>query len=265
MTLSVAANNQGPAIFLKSYIVTWFYIWQGKIDLAHKESSECLRVAEESGDIYYQTPAYISYGSLSYVKGDFDKAESYLLQALAFSEKTGHYTNWMTACQYIFELYISRAKYKEALNYYERMISILEPTKYRLSEIGLYKVGLARARVLNSDQDIDLSEVLKYYSDIRSKAMKHRCSRYICEILLNVDLHIDKAEDWIKKAIETDKKNGFMFFLGQDYILYSELFQRKGDLSKARENFIKAIEIFKDCGADGWVEKYEKELTSLTP
>jgi hypothetical protein len=26
----------------------------------------------------------------------------------------------------------------------------------------------------------------------------------------------------------------------------------------------KAIEIFRECGADGWVEKYEKELASFS-
>jgi len=48
--------------------------------------------------------------------------------------------------------------------------------------------------------------------------------------------------------------------LYKDYALYSDLFKRKGDLSRARENLIKAVEIFKECGADGWVEKYERGL-----
>jgi hypothetical protein len=54
-----------------------------------------------------------------------------------------------------------------------------------------------------------------------------------------------------------------MFHLGKDYALYADLFKRKGDLSKARENLGKAIEILKECGADGWVKKYEKELAAL--
>jgi len=33
--------------------------------------------------------------------------------------------------------------------------------------------------------------------------------------------------------------------------------------SKAKENLNKAIEIFTECGADGWVDKYEKELAEL--
>jgi hypothetical protein len=41
------------------------------------------------------------------------------------------------------------------------------------------------------------------------------------------------------------------------------LFIRKGDQSKAKENLGRAIEIFKECGADGWVQKYEKDLAVL--
>jgi hypothetical protein len=54
-----------------------------------------------------------------------------------------------------------------------------------------------------------------------------------------------------------------MFDLGRDYTLYASLLKRKGDTLKAKEKLSKAIEIFKECGADGWVEKYEKELAAL--
>jgi hypothetical protein len=54
-----------------------------------------------------------------------------------------------------------------------------------------------------------------------------------------------------------------MFLLGMDYALYAEFFKRKGDRLKAQENLGKAIDIFKECGADGWVEKAEKELAAL--
>jgi tetratricopeptide (TPR) repeat protein len=263
LTLSGKTNNPGPKIFLKSYIITWFHSWQGNIRKAHEEGLSCLRAAQETGDIYYQTPATICYGVLSYVKGDFENAESYLLQALAFSEKTGHYTNWMTACEHIFELFISRGEYQKAQSYYEKMISILEPTKYRPSEIGLYKVGLARAKVLGSGQDIDINELLEYCSKIRSKRMQNKCFRYICEILLNIDSHINRADKWLEKIIKSDKRANFRFFLGQDYALYAELYKRTGNRSKAKEHLSKAVEIYKECDADGWVEKYEKELAEL--
>ena len=52
--------------------------------------------------------------------------------------------------------------------------------------------------------------------------------------------------------------------LGRGYVLYAELFNKKGDRTSAREKLGKAIEILNECGADGWVEKYEKEMTLLS-
>jgi len=54
-----------------------------------------------------------------------------------------------------------------------------------------------------------------------------------------------------------------MFNLGRDYALYAELYRKKGDFSKTRENLNKAIEIYEECGADGWVKMAEKELAEL--
>jgi hypothetical protein len=89
-------------------------------------------------------------------------------------------------------------------------------------------------------------------------------ARYIGEILLSInDQHITEAENWIKKTITADKRHGMMFCLGQDYATCAELLKRKGDKSKAKGNLSKAVEIFKECGVDGWVMKYEEELASL--
>jgi Tfp pilus assembly protein PilF len=85
--------------------------------------------------------------------------------------------------------------------------------------------------------------------------------KYLAEILINLEgNHLNTAEKWIHEAIEADRKNGMKFCLGRDYVLSAEIYQRKGDPLKAKENINKAIAIFKECGADGWVEKYEKEL-----
>jgi len=97
------------------------------------------------------------------------------------------------------------------------------------------------------------------------KAAEGWIQRYIGEILLNIDdQHISEAEHWIRKAIEADQRNRMMFHLGKDYALYAELFKRKGDRSKTRENLGKAIDLFKECGADGWVVKAENELVAIS-
>ena len=61
---------------------------QGKTDLAFQMSTEALQAATESGDIMALQPAYTSHGMSYYYKGHFHEAEKYLLEALAYYEKT---------------------------------------------------------------------------------------------------------------------------------------------------------------------------------
>ena len=118
--------------------------------------------------------------------------------------------------------------------------------------------------MINDEKDIDLESLYGYVHENKVKIYSGWMRRYIGEILLNIDDdHFPDAEEWIRKAIEADKLNGMVWHLGRDYVLYANLFKRKGDQSKAKEKLNKAIGILQECGADGWVEKYEKDLAEL--
>jgi hypothetical protein len=54
-----------------------------------------------------------------------------------------------------------------------------------------------------------------------------------------------------------------MFNLGKDHALYADWFKKKGDTYGAKEQFTRAIDLFRECGADGWVERTEKALAEL--
>ena len=123
---------------------------------------------------------------------------------------------------------------------------------------------LALTKVMNNDKEIHLNEIFKYYDANKTKWCEGLMRNCIGSILLNIgDQHISEAEDWIRKSIEANQKYSMMWDLAQDYALYAELFKRKDDFTKAKKNLSKAIEMFKECGADGWVEKYEKELVAF--
>jgi hypothetical protein len=123
---------------------------------------------------------------------------------------------------------------------------------------------LIRARSLINPNEIDLESLYVLSRNIKLKVVQGRVSSNIVAILMNmVNGHLPEAETWIQKAVNEDQTNGTRFFLGRDYALYAEWFKRNGDLPKAWGKLEMAIEIMKECGADGWVEKYEKELTLL--
>jgi tetratricopeptide (TPR) repeat protein len=116
---------------------------------------------------------------------------------------------------------------------------------------------------MNNERDIRLESLYGYTAKNKLRADDGWRRRYIGQILLNYK-RLSEADDWIKRAIKADKKNGVMWSLARDYALYAELYKRRGNPEKARENLSKAIEILKECGADGWVEKYEEELSALS-
>jgi hypothetical protein len=52
--------------------------------------------------------------------------------------------------------------------------------------------------------------------------------------------------------------------LASDHALYADWFKKKGDLLGAKEQLTKAIDLFQECGADGWVTRAEKSLAELS-
>ena len=126
-------------------------------------------------------------------------------------------------------------------------------------------VGIARSKVMNKEKDVNLESLLVHCRNNKVKAFEGSIERYVGEIFLNVDdQHFPEAEHWIRGAIEADRRNGMMLNLGRDHSLCAELFKRKGDRSKFQEHLGKAIDLFKECGAGGWLKKAEEEFAALS-
>ena len=264
LEINVAANNLWGIAATKSCIARTVYCFQGKIDLSYQASHEGLRLAEESGDTLSKAEAYLSLGFSCYGKGYLDEAERHLLKAIDFCERLNLVAMQAMASFRLGETYFHRREYQKSKDHCGKAIWLNEYGKFFPSYGNLAKIALVRAKVVNNEKDIDLESLYGYKTGNKVKLLDGTMQRYIGEILLNIeDQHVTDAEDWIKKAMEADQRNGVMFELGRDYALYAGLFKRKGDQPKAKQNLSKAIEIFKECGADGWVEKSEQELASL--
>ena len=155
-------------------------------------------------------------------------------------------------------------EYEKSQDCFAKGISLHRQYTYLPSWSNLFKIALAQAKVMNNEMDIDLPELSKWHKDNRVEMFNGWMARHIGEILLNIDeKHISEAEEWTKRAIEADTKNGTRLSLGHDHALYAELFKRKGDTAKAKENLTKAMEIYKECGADGWVTRTEEALAAI--
>jgi class 3 adenylate cyclase/tetratricopeptide (TPR) repeat protein len=264
LEINVAANTLWGISVLKSIISHWIYTVQGRIDLAYQISNQALQIAEESGDIYSKAFAQSYHGYASYCKGFLDEAERNLLKATELCERINYFIMEAQAQRFLGDTYFDMRKYQKSQDAYKKAVSLSENLGVMPSYINFYKISLAKTKVMNNERDFDFESLYGYVRENNLKIFEGCMIRRIGRILVHInDKHITDAEDWIKKAIEADKKNSMMWSLGRDYAIYAELLVRKGDQSKAEVTLKKAIKILKECGADGWVDKYKKELSEL--
>jgi tetratricopeptide (TPR) repeat protein len=264
LDINIAAKALWGIAVIKGNLARYCYFYPGKISLGFQSTAEALCAAEESGDIMSKGFVYCSHGISCYGRGLFEEAEKHLLKGIEFCEKLNEKGWNATAHIYLGETYFEMGDLPRSKNYYEKGGFLLEHMHLLPSFVGYTKIGAARSRVVNNEKNVDLESLYTYSRDNKIKATEGWISRGIGGILLNIDdRHMPEAEKWIQKAIEADQRNGMRFFLGTDYAFYAELLKRKRDLLRAHENLAKAIEILKECGADGWVSKYEKEMASI--
>jgi class 3 adenylate cyclase/tetratricopeptide (TPR) repeat protein len=264
LNINVTANNLWGIAVAKSILAHNLFYPAGRINLQFKTTDEALRIAEESGDIFSKAHTYVMHGISYCAKGLPAEAQNHLLKGAEFCERID-LQMWNALAQlHLGETYFEMGDFLRSEEHYKRLISVLENARLLPSLAGFGQVGVARSKVMNKDKEVNLESLYNHSRNNKIKVFEGLISKYIGEILLNLDdPEISKAEQWIQKAIESDQRNGMMFHLAKDHASYANAFKRKGQMPEARENLGKAIEILKDCGAAGWVKKYEDELASL--
>jgi tetratricopeptide (TPR) repeat protein len=263
LEINVAANSLWGISAIKT-ILSGLSLNNGKIHIGCQLSEEGLRLAEESGDIYSKSMAHINHGYALICKGSFIEAEEYLLKGNELCDKINFFAWNVIAQTYLAETYFQIREHEKSKVHYGKAITYLKQAGFGHSRANFGRLGIARAKVMINEKDIDLESLYGYVEQNNIKELDGQVRRYLAEILLNIDdQHLAEAAGWAEKAIDSDTQNGMKFRLGQDYVIYAEVFKRKGDQAKAKENLNQAIATFKECGADGWVEKYEKELAEL--
>jgi tetratricopeptide (TPR) repeat protein len=263
LELSEITNNK-MGITASKAAMSQMYTFQGNIDLAFKAGKESLDIVKESGDIFFKGIGYSAYGCALYYMGMLSEAEGYLLEGLDFCDKTSQaaWGSW-TAC-HLGCMYFDIGDYIKAEEFLKKIISTFENANFLFSWSHMNKSGLTKTKIRNYNRDVDLNELLDNFNSVKIKVGKGWYARNVGDVLLNIDDdHLTDSEVWIKKAMDADTHNGTRWQLASDHILYADWFKKKGDIQGAKEQLTKAIDIFKECRADGWVTRTQESLAKL--
>jgi len=264
LAINVATNSLWGTSIMKSWMSALVYNHCGKYDLGYQTSTEALRIAEESGDIFSKATAHWAHGLSFSCKGLLEEAEEHLLKAISLAERIGLLGVSAPSHGVLGEVYFFMGEYRKAQDASEEAASLYKRIGNGPSQVNFVGIGAAMAKVMKGESLVDLERLNDQADQNRLKYVDGTNAARIGMILLNIDdQHMNEAEDWIKKAIQAHESSGMIGFLGRDHALYAELLKKKGDLPGAKEKLNTAIEILTECGADGWVKKYQEELAAM--
>ena len=263
LAINTEVNNLWGAAVMKGF-QSLFQCWGGQIEMSYRTGKEAVDLAEVSGDIYSRSHVYFCHGTSCSGRGDLEEAIEILSKGIALCERANLPAPASLASLYLGEAHLEIGEYEVAKKSCRACAESLESDRYLSSMSNMARIALEKAQILGGEINVELARLHRYVRDNRIKIFEGFTRRYLGEILFTISAQqFPEAQHWLEQAIEADKRNGMRFHLARDYALYAELFKRKGDMFKAKEQLGQAIEIYKECGAEGWVTRAEEELARL--
>lgn len=256
LEVNEAIGSQWGTSSLKSVLSYFVFYPQGKVDLGLETSKNAVRIANESRDTYTKSIAYIVHGVFCYCKGQFDKAMTYLSKGVELSEKCNFFS-WNALAQFCMGDYLYEiGEYIKSTACFEKSIQKVTESNVGPSWCNIGRIGIARNITLSGGKDFDLDSLASRVSDFKITFYQGWICRTLFEAFINAgEADFSKIKIWILNAIQADSENGMRFSLGKDYLVYAEQLVKANEPRKAKENLKRAIDIFQECGAIGWVKK----------
>lgn len=157
-------------------------------------------------------------------------------------------------------------RYTMAILFFKRAVATWTNTNQLQQWLPYLKISLERAIIADGGHPATDVDPIIYRQKNKNKMAAGIIDATIADILIHIDhTYIPKAETLIQSAIAADQRNNTKWCLGQDYAVYAEVCRARGDQAGVKNNLCKAMDIFRECGADGWVDFYENRLATLPP
>jgi tetratricopeptide (TPR) repeat protein len=266
LELSHQANNIPGISFVNAMTGSFALAFQGKISSANMHTTAAIRTSESCIDAHIKAVAHSTHGTVCFFKGDLAEAIRLFSEAIDLTSKSNNdLWKWWSEFWMAHTFYHS-GEYKEARHYFRETIMTFKDRKDISVPVpweSFHKLCLEMARVASCKAAVDFCP-----SFYRSKKVSPFIEGiYIATIARTLIMcgkdRWAEAESLLNDAIAADERIGTRWSLAQDHAALSELHHKKDDLASAKHHLSRAIEIMQECGADGWVQRYQKALSAI--
>ena len=249
LKINIETKNIWGTSVVMGCISHWVLNYSGLIAKGYKMSRKALKLAIKSGDIYSKAVAYTLHGASLYFKGENEKAEEYLLKGATLNSKIGFKFVRALAHFYLGHNYYQTGELHKAKVNYRQTVEILEDIQCLPSMANLCRICILLIKAKTLDENT-LKQLKAYASSNSLKAFEGWMLRKIGKLTIGPDTESAiEAEHWVKKAIQSDERNGARWQLVKDYALYSKILEQLEQGEKAELTLRKAKMIDAICQA----------------
>jgi tetratricopeptide (TPR) repeat protein len=176
-----------------------------------------------------------------YFHDENEKAEEYLSKGANLNAKIGFKFVCALAHFFLGHNCFESGKWQKAEDNYRRTIEILESIKCLPSMANFCRICILLKDKSKFNESI-LNQLEDYVNSNNLKAFEGWMQRLIAKLIIfQGDEFVIEAETWIKRAIQSDTRNGTRWQLAKDYFLYSKILKQL-DQSKKAESALKKAE-----------------------
>ena len=261
MALSEMGHHLRGLSAAKAAMTAYALLFTGRVGDAGELSRGALQAAAECADAHTKGIAYGAHGAACFFKGDFDAARRFLLASIDFCIKANHFALMGWVELWLGHIFFYNQRHKMAILFFKRAMATWNNTNQHQPWMPYLKLSLKRAIISDGGALSAGFDPASWRQENKIKLFTGVIDATIAEILIKADpAFVPKAETLVRSAIAADQRNRTRWCLGQDYAVYAEVCRARGDQAGVEDHLQKAVGIFRECGADGWVDFYETRL-----
>jgi tetratricopeptide (TPR) repeat protein len=216
----------------------------GDMKSAQKSSEKAMEVAL---DPFYSQFPKITLGMAYFLGGQLQEAEKALQSCINFGEKHGVGEISVIGQFYLAPILIAKGHMQQGTE----LLEIARKTLIRNQR----RVQYAMSEYILGEVNSQIATGPKPSLSIMAKNIGY--------LVKNVPFATKKAEQHFNKAIELCKEIGAKGYLGQVYLSQGLLYKGSKRTDEARQSILEAINLFRECEADGWLKQANEALNSL--
>ncbi|MGO9119546.1 MAG: AAA family ATPase [Desulfomonilaceae bacterium] len=245
----------------KSALGDFVYCRNGRVSLAYVTTQEALEIANQCGDIFSRAMANTAHGVCCTCMRYIDEGMERLLEGLECCYKINLFSCAAVAHFLSGELEFESGNYQASLGHFSDAVRDLQYINVLPSWQDLNRIGMLRAKAYLDPASVNVQAILPLIERCKIPLYRGMMHRLVAEILMNLGgTYLDEAESRIKLAIETDQENEMRWHVARNEMVYADILSRKGSRLLCQNRLTDAQTIFRECGAEGWVQEASKRV-----